>query len=116
MRNSSGSLLGGCLPVIDALVTETLSYPPFTIYLPKEEDMEQMAILLGEEDDRVGRESTAAMWLHMASEVPKADNTLLVSPVIISVTGTDSVNQHFHTDGFNQKDAQGIINTVQNNS
>lgn len=100
--------------VIDAIIRETLSHPPLAIYSPKEEDMEQMAILPVDEPDKIARESTAGLWLHMASEVSKANSILLVSPAIISTTGTDTPNQHYHINDFGLQDAQEIVNTVGN--
>ena len=100
--------------VVDAIIRETPSHPPIAIYSPKEEDMERIAILPADEPDEIGRESTARLWLHMASEVSKAKFLLLVSPAIISTTGTDTPNQHFHLDDFERKDAQEIINIVAN--
>jgi len=104
-----------CL-IIDAIIRETLSHPPLAVYSPKSEDMDQMGITPSEEPDEIGRESTASLWLHMVSEVSKAQWTLLISPVIISITGTDIHNQHIHTRNFNQKDAQEVIDTIANES
>ncbi|AZH26708.1 hypothetical protein [Haloplanus aerogenes] len=101
-----------CRLIIDAIIRETLSHPALAVYSPKTEDMDQMGITPSEESDEIGRESTASLWLHMASEVSKAQWTLLVSPVIISITGSDSDNQHFHTQNFDQEDAQEIIDTI----
>ncbi|WP_267642049.1 hypothetical protein [Haloarchaeobius amylolyticus] len=98
--------------VIDALVQETLSYPPVAIYSPKEADRERMAIMPGEEADEIGRESSSKLWLHTASEVSKAESTVLVSPVIISVSDSDDVTQHFHTHSFDKKDAQELIELI----
>jgi hypothetical protein len=96
--------------IIDAIIRETLSHPPLAIYTPKQDD--QMAPLPGDEPDKIGQESTASLWLHMASEVSKANSTLLVSPIIISVAGTDSPNQHFHIEDFDKQDAKELINRV----
>lgn len=48
----------------------------------------------------------------MASEVSKADSTLLLSPVVISVAGTESPSQHFHIEEFDEEDTQEIIGKV----
>lgn len=98
--------------IIDAIIRETLSHPPLAIYTPKEEDMSQMGMAPRDEPDEIGRESTAGLWLHSAAEVSKASSTLLVSPVIISATTQDSFNHHFHTDSFDQEDAQELIEIV----
>jgi hypothetical protein len=98
--------------VIDALVQETLSYPLLTIYSPKEADKEPMAMLPSEEADAIGRESSSKLWLHTASEVSKAESTVLISPVIVSVTASDEAIQHLHTQKFNQGDAQEIIDII----
>jgi hypothetical protein len=98
--------------VIDAIIRETLSHPPLAVYTPKQDDMKQMGPLPGDEPDKTGVESIAGLWLHMASEVSKADSTLLLSPVVISVAGTKSPNQHFHIEEFDEEDAQEIIGKV----
>jgi len=98
--------------IIDAIIRETLSHPPLAIYTPKEEDMNQMGIPPRDEPDEISRESTAGLWLHMAAEVSKARSTLLVSPVIISVTNLDTYDHHFHTDSFDEQDAKEIIDKV----
>jgi hypothetical protein len=98
--------------VIDAIIRETLTHPPLAVYTPKQDDMEQRGPLPGDEPDKTGVESIAGLWLHMASEVSKADSTLLLSPVVISVAGTESPNQHFHTDSFDQEDAKEITDKV----
>lgn len=102
--------------IIDAIIRETLSHPPLAVYSPKGEDIDQMDITPSEEPDEIRRESTASLWLHMASEVSKAQWTLLVSPVVISITGIDSPNQHYHTHEFDQEDTQEIIKTLANKS
>lgn len=97
---------------LHAILRETLSHPPLTIYTPKEEDMNQMGIQPRDEPGEISRESTAGLWLHMAAEVSKASATLLVSPVIISATNMDTYDHHFHTDSFDQEDAKEILHII----
>lgn len=98
--------------IIDAVIRESLSHPPLAIYTPKEEDMDQMGIAPRDEPDEISRESTAGLWIQMAAEVSKASSTLLISPVIITATTQESYNHHFHTDSFDQEDAQELIDIV----
>lgn len=98
--------------VIDAIIRETLSHPPLAIYSPKEEDIEQIAIIPQNEEDEIGSESIAGLWLHMASEVSKANSVLLISPVIISIKTTNDTDQHFHFTDFDLDDARKIVELI----
>lgn len=97
--------------VIDAIIRETLSHPPLAIYTPKEEDQEGWGFLPRDEEDRIGKEQSAELWLHTAFEVSNANSALLISPPIVGIQDTDSI-QLYHTHDFSEENAQEIIDTI----